>query len=405
MSDPVQPASRFGPGRPGRDFPMSITGVGAVTGYGWGSKHLWDGFLLGESAVTLTTGLDGYVEGGQAYLSLISDEGDRHDGPSRFMRAARFAGREAVADARERGWEPGPVVGLVHSIEAGDIESWSEFYRSGESKVRPKRWVNLLPSTVISQFMKEHDFHGPTMSVSAMCATANTAMITAKSWLDSGVATDVILLATDLSGLPQNLRPFKDLGVAVFDTPPLQACRPFQEGSRGFVGGEAAVAMVLSNHTAGSYASVLGGAMTMDAYNLTGVAPDLVEMKRCFREGLDNAGVTAEDVAYVNAHGPGTAACDAAEAQIMDELFPDAHGIYSVKPLVGHCQSAAAGVETLATLYAHETGFIPAPPRVAPGHPKLVDGRTPSVPGLTVKSSIGMGGYNTVVVMAPPDPA
>ncbi len=185
---------------------MSITGVGAVTGYGWGTKHLWDGFLLGESAVTLTGGLEGYVEGGEAYLSLITDEGDRRDGPSRFMQAARHAGREAVSDAIERGWKPGPVVGLVHSIEAGDIESWSEFYRSGESKVRPKRWVNLLPSTVISQFMKEHDFHGPSMSVSAMCATANTAMITAKSWLDSGVATDVILLATDLSGIPQTLR-------------------------------------------------------------------------------------------------------------------------------------------------------------------------------------------------------
>ncbi len=104
----------------------------------------------------------------------------------------------------------------------------------------------MMPSTVITQMMKEHDFHGPAMSVSAMCASANAGMITAKSWLDSGIATDVILLATDLSGLPQNLRPFKDLGVAVFDAPPFDACRPFQEGSRGFVGGEAAVAMVLS---------------------------------------------------------------------------------------------------------------------------------------------------------------
>ena len=401
----LQPSPRSTRGQRGRDSDISITGVGAVTGYGWGRKHVWDGFLVGESAVKLVTGLGEFVAGGQAYLSLINDEGDRRDGPSRYMQAVRFAAREAIIDATERGWKPGPVVGVVHSLEKGDFEMWSEFYRHPEVRVRAKTWVNMLPSTVITQMMKEHGFHGPAMSVSAMCASANAGMITAKSWIDSGIATDVILLATDLSGIPQNLRPFKDLGVAVFDTPPLQACRPFQEGSRGFVGGEAAVAMVLSNHTAGSYASVLGGAMTMDAYNLTGVAPDLVEMKRCFREGLDNAGVTAEDVAYVNAHGPGTAACDAAEAQIMDELFPDAHGIYSVKPLVGHCQSAAAGVETLATLYAHETGFIPAPPRVAPGHPKLVDGRTPSVPGLTVKSSIGMGGYNTVVVMAPPDPA
>jgi 3-oxoacyl-[acyl-carrier-protein] synthase II len=404
MSDVVQShSSDSAPWKPRPDAPMNILGVGAVTGYGWGRKHVWDGFMLGESAVKLVTGLDGYVDGGQAYLSLITDEGDRRDGPSRFMQAARFAAREAIADALERGWKPGRVVGLVHSIEAGDIESWSEFYRSGESKVRPKKWVNLLPSTVISQLMKENDFHGPAMSVSAMCATANAAMITAKSWLDAGIATDVILLATDLSGIPQTLRGFSDLGVAVLNAPPFEACRPFQEGSRGFVGGEAAVAMVLSGNPNGSYASVLGGAMTMDAYNLVGVAPNLHEMFRCFREAMVNAGADPADVAYMNAHGPGTGMCDAAEARILDTLFPQARGIFSVKPLVGHCQSAAAAVETLATIYAFQTGFIPAPPQVAPGHPKLVNGRTARVPGLMLKSSIGMGGYNTVVVIADPE--
>ncbi len=393
------------PPRRDRASEVSITGVGAVTGYGWGRKHMWDGFLLGESAVKLVSGLGDFVAGGEAYLSLINDEGDRRDGPSRFMQAFRFAAREAIIDATERGWEPGPVVGVVHSLEKGDMDMWSDFYQHPEVRVRAKTWVNMMPSTVITQMMKEHDFHGPAMSVSAMCASANAGMITAKSWIDSGIATDVILLATDLSGLPQNLRPFKDLGVAVFDAPPFDACRPFQEGSRGFVGGEAAVAMVLSKRPTGSYASVLGGAMTMDAYNLVGVAPDLAEMTRCFQQALHSAGVSAEEVAYLNAHAPGTAACDVAEARIMDELFPDAHGVYSVKPLVGHCQSAAAGVETLATLYAYQTGYIPAPPRVAPGHPKLVDGRTPSVPGVTLKSSIGMGGYNTVVVLAEPEPS
>lgn len=387
-----------------RSAGINIIGVGAVTGYGWGRKHVWDGFLLGESAVKLVTGLGEFVAGGEAYLSLINDGGDRRDGPSRFMQAFRFAAREAIIDATERGWEPGPVVGVVHSLEKGDVDMWSDYYQHPDVRVRAKTWVNMMPSTVITNMMREHGFHGPAMSVSAMCASANAGMITAKSWLDSGIATDVILMATDLSGLPQNLRPFKDLGVAVFDAPPFEACRPFQEGSRGFVGGEAAVAMVLSKRPTGSYASVIGGAMTMDAYNLVGVAPDLVEMTRCFRLALDNAGITPSEVAYVNAHGPGTAACDVAEATIMDELFPDARGIYSVKPLVGHCQSAAAGVETLATLYAYQTGFIPAPPRVAPGHPRLINGRTPTVPGLTLKSSIGMGGFNTVVVIAEPDP-
>ncbi len=361
---------------------MSITGVGAVTGYGWGKKHLWDGFLLGESAVKKTTGLDGYVDGGFAYISTIPDEGDRRDGPSRFMQALRFAAREAVSEALERGWEPGPVVGVVHSLVLGDVEMWSDFHRSTEKRVRARRWIHMMPSTVLSMTMKEFDFHGPAMSVTAMCASGNAGLITAKSWLDTGVASDVLLLATDLSGMPENLRPFSDLGVAVLDSPPFEACRPFQEGSRGFVGGEAAVAMVLSDRGRGAQANVLGGAMTMDAYHAVAMAPDLKEMFRCFTTALEVAGVDASEIAYMNAHGPGTAECDASEARVLDQLFPDAKGIFSVKPLTGHCQAAASLVETLATLYAFRTGFVPAPPQVAPGHPRLLDGLTPREPGL-----------------------
>lgn len=236
----------------------------------------------------------------------------------------------------------------------------------------------MMPSTVICQLMQEYDFHGPAMNVSAMCASANAAMITAKSWIDTGICSDVVLLATDLSGLPRNLRGFSDVGVAVLDTPPFDACRPFQEGSRGFVGGEAAVAMVLSGDPTGARAGVRGGAMTMDAYNVVSMTPDLDELFRCFHEALGASGVDPSEIAYMNAHGPGTAQCDAAEGRILDELFPEAHGIFSVKPLVGHCQAAAAAVETLATLYAFEKGSVPSPPQVAPGHPRLLDGLTAS---------------------------
>jgi 3-oxoacyl-[acyl-carrier-protein] synthase II len=381
---------------------MSIAGVGAVTGYGWGAKHVWDGFMLGESAVQLRTGLDGFVDGGQAYVATIPSEGERPGGPSRFMRAIRFAAREAISDATERGWRPGPVVGVVHSMVLGDVELWRDYYRAEAGTVSGRQWVQMMPGTVISMMMKENDFHGPAMAVTAMCASGNAGLLTAKSWLDSGVASDVILLATDLSGIPENLRRFQDIGVAVLNQPPFDGCRPFQEGSRGFVGGEAAVAMVLSNRPVGSYADVLGGAMTMDAWSAVSIAPDMEQMFRCFREALSTSGVDASDVAYMNAHGPGTAQCDAAEARILDEVFPDAHGIFSVKPLTGHCQGAASSVELLATIYAYQTGYIPAPPRMAHGHPRLITGRTLRRPGLMVKSSIGLGGYNSAVVVAEP---
>jgi 3-oxoacyl-[acyl-carrier-protein] synthase II len=157
--------------------------------------------------------------------------------------------------------------------------------------------------------------------------------------------------------------------------------------------------MVVSGRHEGGYARVLGGAMSHDGYHPTHLNPDHREIRRCYQQALNNAKVFPSEVAYLNAHGPGTAQCDAAEADMLDTLLTEAE-VYSVKPLVGHCQGAAAGVELAATCLAYENGIIPAPLQVAPGHPRLLDGPTLRRDGLTVKSSIGMGGHNSAVVLA-----
>ncbi len=403
MSEAVQsPSSDSAPNKLDRRSPMSIAGVGAVTGYGWGKKHLWDGFLLGRERGQADHRPRWLRRGGQAYLSLITDEGDRHDGPSRFMQALRFAAREAITDALERGWKPGPVVGVVHSLEKGDIDMWSEFYQSGESRVRAKRWVNMMPSTVISQMMKENDFHGPTMSVSAMCASANAAMITAKSWLDSGIASDVILLATDLSGMPpgaaglQRPRRGYPRHPAVRRLPSLSRGQPGLRRWRGG-GGHGAV-----QRTRAAYASVLGGAMTMDAYNLVGVAPDLQEMFRCFRDAIANAGAEPEDVAYINAHGPGTA----------NATRPRRRSSTSSSRI--RAASFGKAVDRALPIGGRGSGdlghHIRLPDRVrsrsAAGGPRPSQaGRRPDPAGAGADGevTIGMGGYNTVMVIAEPD--
>jgi 3-oxoacyl-[acyl-carrier-protein] synthase II len=112
--------------------------------------------------------------------------------------------------------------------------------------------------------------------------------------------------------------------------------------------------------------------------------------------------VAAADVRYLNAHGPGTQQCDRAEAVVLDRLFPDHANVYSVKPLTGHCQGAASAVEIAVTALGYDRAMVPAPPTVAPGHPQLLDGPTPITGGITVKSSLGMGGHNSAVVLAPP---
>ena len=379
----------------------AICGVGTVTGYGWGKKHLWDGLIRGQSAVRLTPGFGSVFERDSIWAGMIPDEGSV-GGESRFARSLRAAAREAIDDARERGWRPGPTVGLIHAVVLSEVELWRDFYGKG-GKVSRREYVRLMPSTVITGLMIEHGFHGPCMNVVAMCASGNAALLTAKMWLDAGMVDDVLVVATDVSGTPENARSFVDLGVVVVDRPPLDACRPFQEGSRGFVGGEAAVGLVVSGRPAGGYVQLLGGAMSHDAHHAISLAARPEQIRACYEAALRNAGVSADEVVYFNAHGPGTRQCDRAEAELFDELFPDAHGIFSFKPLVGHCQGAAAAVEVAISCLTYAEGTIPAPPAVAPGHPRLLSGPVARRRGITFKSSIGMGGYNTAVLLDEPD--
>ncbi|MEB3367615.1 beta-ketoacyl synthase N-terminal-like domain-containing protein [Saccharopolyspora mangrovi] len=382
------------------DLRVGVRGLGVVSGYGWGVEPLWDGLLGGKHAASL---VDGYGESRDraAWVAAVPPGGDESDGPSRFGRAMRGAAREAVADARARGWRAGRRVGLLHAVVLGEVELWRDFYLRHGGSLGSRDYLRLMPSTPMSLLMQEFGFHGPAMNVSAMCSSGNAGLLTAKAWLDAGIVDDVVFVATDVSATPENVLHFERLGVAFADAEPPEVCRPFQEGSRGFSMGEASVAMVLSSQSGGTaYLDVLGGAMSHDAHHVTSIDPGLTGIARCFEEALDNAGVAPSDLRYLNAHGPGTAQCDRAESEIFNSLFPAEAELYSVKPLVGHCQGAASAVEIAATALAHDRGVIPAPPKRAEGHPRLLDGLTPVRPGITVKSSLGMGGHNSVVVLS-----
>jgi len=379
--------------------PVAIVGTGAVTGYGWGRKLLWDGLYSGQSADRLIPGFSPVFDDDWGWAAAIEDGGDPADGPSRFTRAARAAAREAVHDAYDRGWRPGPVVGLVQGQSVGDVDLWSSFLRSQPEDITPRQWLGAMPSTVIMEIMREFGFHGPTMAVTAMCASGLAAMITGKVWINAGICSDVLVMATDVSLAPENCKAVVLLGPGVVDRPSLEVCRPFQEGSRGFVGGEASIAMVLSHAEQSSYAEVLGGAMTHEAYHAVAIPPDAPQVRAAMAGAIANAGLRPSDIAYLNAYGNGNKMSDDVEAMVFDELLTDADGLFAVKPLVGHCMGAAAAVETMASLFAFQTGVIPAPPRQGPSHPKLLDGPTACVEGPVLKTAFGFGGHNAAVVL------
>jgi 3-oxoacyl-[acyl-carrier-protein] synthase II len=383
--------------RPAR--PAAVTGVGVVSGYGWGREAFWAGLGSGRSAVADHPELAAQLGREHYYLARVEDPepGAR---TSLFGRAMLGAADEAIADARARGWEPGPSVGVVHCAVLGDISEMRDFYLT-DGQHRPRnQYLKLMPSTPLSMLMQNHGFHGPAMAVGAMCASGNAGLLTALAWLDAGLASDVVVSATDLSLTPEHVRQFVDLGVLVDDAPSLDACRPFQTGSRGFTAGEAAVAFILTRRDGEAYASVLGGSMTHDAHHVTNLDPTHDHVRKVVGDCLAATDVDGRDVAYLNAHGPGTAQCDAAESAVAAELLPNA-ALYSFKPLLGHCQAAASLAETAAACLAYERGTLPVPRAVAPGDPRLLDGPSATRSGLTVKTSIGLGGHNSAIVLAP----
>jgi 3-oxoacyl-[acyl-carrier-protein] synthase II len=380
--------------------PIGICGIGVVSGYGWGRESLWDGLIAGKPAAIQVAGHGPELDQ-TAWLARVPDCGDLADGPGRFAQAMRAAAREAILDAGQHGWHAGRKVGLVHAVVLTEVDLWRDFYLKQHGNMSVREYLALMPSTSMSTLMQEHGFHGPAMTVSAMCTSGNAGLLTAKAWLDAGVVDDVVFVATDLSATPENVLHFARLGVTITDAEPLDACRPFQEGSRGFIMGEASVAFVLSRRALASYTMLLGGAMTHDAYHVTSIDPNPIQVANCFREALANTRTEPSAVRYLNAHGPGTKQCDTVEAAIADDLFQQRTGIYSMKPFTGHCQGAASAVEIAVTALGYERGVLPIPPKVAPGHARLLDGPTPIAGGITVKSSLGMGGHNSVVVLAP----
>lgn len=381
---------------------MTIAGIGAVTGYGWGADALWRGLLSGVPAARPHPGY-GPDRDRDAWVALVPDGGDPAESGSRYVRAVTASARAAVADAEARGWRRGERVGLIHGIVLGDVGEWADFHAAGGTGRGPREFLPMLPPAPVSAIAREFGFHGPAVSVSAACSTANVALITARHWLAAGIADDVLCVSSDLSVTPALTEQFVRLGVAVTDTDPLDACRPFQEGSRGYGMAEASVGFLLTRAADRPYAAVLGGAMTNDAHHLISIDPGHEQILACARLALRDAGVDAAAIAWFNAHGPGTAQSDAAERDLLHRVFADRPGAYSIKPLTGHCQGAAGAVEVAAAALGYERGVIPAPPIVAPAHPRLLDGPTPCRGGLTAKLSLGMGGNNSMVVLGPPD--
>ena len=295
------------------------------------------------------------------------------DGAARFSRQelalydpvtqyAMVAGAEALAMAGLIG-PLGPRAGVILGTAAGGIQTWEDSYRAvfaeGRSRVPPLVVPRLMHNAAASHLSLRLGAQGPVLSVSSACASANHALGLAMQQIRAGAADIMLAGGSEAMLCLGGVKAWEGLRVLAPD-----ACRPFSLGRRGMVIGDGAGVLVLEaeDHARARGAVVLGRlagfGMCADAGDI--LAPDPGGAARAMRLALADAGLSAVDVGYVNAHGTGTLANDRSEARAIRDVFgPNPPPVSSTKAMHGHAIGATGALEAIACLFALREGVLP----------------------------------------------
>ncbi len=374
-----------------------VRGIGAVTAYGWGVEELWRGLIGGETAARKYSGL-GRRFPDPCWIARVPEGGDRRYGITRYGRAYFAAADEAVQDALNHGWRPGPRVGIVSATTRADSELMRQRVTNFENLDKRKAYVQQSWTTPAFQVMKRYQFHGPAAVVSAACSSGLHSLIIAQRLLATGDATDVIVVAADVGHDGEEIRLFNAIGPLYFDRHPRDICRPLDEGSEGFVIGEGAAAIVLTPDSKGGYMHMLGAALGNDSHHAVGIEPSHRHILDTVDRALAAGAVKGDEIDVYIAHATGTEECAGADQAVLRHIGKRAVA-YGTKPLLGHTIAAATALDALILAKGHAEGFIPVNPPSEYGkrHPQLAT-QPITICRTALQLGLGFGGNIAVAV-------
>lgn len=390
-----------------------ITGAGSINALGAGVEAFTEGLRNGRCGIASLTLFDG-----SSYRSSRAAEVRGLEAPAWLSRpiarrASRsdllvaIAAREALAAA---GLDGDADVGIAIGATTGGMFGSEEQYRRRLFDLPPLRrsvMAATLVSTSADLLASLFGCYGPRLAVSTACSSGGNALGIAADWIRAGRARAVLCGGVD-SLCRMTFSGFNAL--QALDTVP---CRPFDRDRAGLSLGEGAAMFVLEEREqaqargATILAEFLGYGVSADAHHITQPRPDGAGALLAMQRALQESGVAADEIDYVNAHGTATPLNDVIETRALKTLLGARAyrvPVSSTKSMVGHCLGAAGAIEALACVVAMRGGFIP--PTVNLEHPdpecdldyvpKM--SRTQAV--CTVMSnSYGFGGNNTSVVL------
>ncbi|GGO89886.1 beta-ketoacyl-[acyl-carrier-protein] synthase family protein [Wenjunlia tyrosinilytica] len=365
---------------------IAVTGLGIVAPGGVGTRAFWDMLTAGRTATRGITLFDpaGFrsriaaeVDFDPAACGLDAEQTRRAD---RYVQFAMVAAAEAVADSGldldvKDPWRIGVSLGTAVGGTTRLEHDYTEVSDSGERwdvdhlKAGPHLHRAFSPSALASEVAELTGAHGPVQTVSTGCTSGLDAIGYAFQAIEEDKADIFIAGASD--------SPISPITVACFDAikatspnndDPAHASRPFDADRDGFVMGEGGAVLVLEeleharNRGARIYCEIGGFATFGNAYHMTGLTREGLEMSHAIDRALEHARVHGSDIDYVNAHGSGTQQNDRHEtAAVKRSLGAHAYAtpMSSIKSMVGHSLGAIGAIEVVACSLALAEGVVP----------------------------------------------
>jgi nodulation protein E len=349
-----------------------ITGVGVVCALGHNGSEFWHALSQGRSGIapleSIEPGLLRFENGAEVHnWDPLRHFDEKETGMlDRFAQFGVVAAREAVADASiewtaELKQQSAIVTGSCVGGQGTEDEGFVNLYRKNIPRVNPLTIPRTMENAAASRISLELGIVGPTYTVSTACSSSNHAIGQAFWMVRNGAAQMAIAGGSEAVFSLGFLKAWEAMRVVSPDT-----CRPFSKDRRGLILGEGAAMLVLepleSAQARGAriYAEVIGFGMGSDAFHVTQPSPD--GAARAMLAALADAGLTPEDIGYINAHGTATQANDATETAAIRKVFgshAEKLAVSSTKSMHGHTLGAAGALEGVATALALHHGILP----------------------------------------------
>ncbi len=400
---------------------VAVTGIGLVTPLGCEVNSFWDRLTRGESGIRRITYFDVSEYASQIAGELIEFEPEeylsrkemRHMDP--FTVYGMVAAKKAVADSGlDFSGEDGERIGVVIGTGIGGLQILQNQHgvllQRGPSRFSPFMIPQMITNILSGLVAIEFGLKGPNFCVTSACATGTHSLGESLRMIQFGDA-DIVL-----SGGAE--APICELGVGGFcamralstrNDAPEKASRPFDAERDGFIIAEGAGVLVLEEleharrRGAHIYCELAGYGRTCDAYHITAPDESGEGAARAMRLAMEDAGVKAEEVSYINAHGTSTKLNDRCETLAIKKALGEENArrvmVSSTKSMTGHTLGAAGAVEAAACALAIERGVVPPTTNYEYPDPDCDLDYVPNEARkakvtVTLSNSLGFGGHN-----------